>query len=133
MSMNKLDVKVRNLLWFRVKRNLIRCSTMRDIARERRKKHIRKRLVGTTDKPRVYVFKSNRKIYVGVADDSKMAVLASINTSRSINSAEKMGKKFAGILKKKSVSKVCFDRSGYKFHGVVAVVADGLKSGGIEI
>lgn len=102
-------------------------------AREKRKKHIRKKMSGVGDKPRVYVFKSNRHISVGLADDSQGMVITSLQGNRSVKFAKSLGEKFAKVLKKKKVKKVFFDRSGYKYHGMVSAIAEGLKSEGIKI
>ncbi|MBD3329054.1 50S ribosomal protein L18 [Candidatus Dojkabacteria bacterium] len=102
-------------------------------SRERRKRHIRQTVNGTSDRPRVFVFKSNRKIYVGAADDDNNVVIKSFVGERKINEAEKLGEKLGKELNKKKIKTAVFDRSGYKFHGVVKAVAEGLTKTGISI
>lgn len=102
-------------------------------ARNRRKRHIRSTVNGTAEVPRVFVFKSNKKVYVGAADDNQNKVLKSLVADRKIAEAEKLGEEIAKVLKKMKIEKVVFDRSGYKFHGVVKAVAEGLTKTGISI
>jgi large subunit ribosomal protein L18 len=108
-------------------------SQTRKESRERRKKHIRKNLEGTAEKPRIYVFKSNKYFYVGAADDIENKVLSTAHADRNVEAAGKLGKEFGDKLKKLKVEKAVFDRSGYKFHGVVKAVADGIVESGIKI
>jgi len=82
--------------------------------REKRKMHIRKKISGTADVPRIFVFKS--KMSKKKAEDIK-----------------KMAKEFATSLKKKKIDKGVFDRSGYRYHGLVAMFADELRNNGIKI
>ena len=101
--------------------------------RIRRKMKIRKNLLGTTERPRVFLFKSNTRFYVGVADDDKQIVLASMMTDgKGAEKVEKLGKDFAKKLKELKVSAVVFDRSGYKYHGNVKLLADAIRAGGVE-
>ncbi|MGI6423219.1 MAG: 50S ribosomal protein L18 [Candidatus Dojkabacteria bacterium] len=101
--------------------------------RERRKMHIRKNLVGSSDKPRVFVFKSNRYFYSGVADDEKGVVLMGERAERRREGIVEMSKKFASDLKKKKIKEVVFDRSGYRYHGLIALFVEELKKNGIKI
>ena len=101
--------------------------------RIRRKKHIRKSVVGTAGRPRVYLFKSNKYIYVGAADDSSHKVHFSVRVGNSHDEAVKAGKEAAKKLKALKVEEVVFDRSGYKYHGKVQAVADTLRESGIKL
>ena len=108
--------------------------------RERRKKHIRKSIYGTPDKPRMTVFRSNRRIYVQVIDDSVGNTIASASNlekaqkSLKLNKAdaEKIGVLIGERLKEKKVETVVFDRNGYLYHGIVKAVADGARKSGIR-
>ena len=102
-------------------------------ARSRRKAHIRKKLAGTTQRPRVFVYKSNSYTYAGVADDDMSKVLFSVSGKKGVEAASKMGKSIGKKLKKDGYESVVFDRSGYRYHGVVAAIADGVRSAGIEM
>lgn len=101
--------------------------------RERRKMHIRKNVNGTSIKPRVFVFKSNKFFYAGVADDDKNIVLMSKLAKKKEEEIVKMAKDFASDLKKKKVEVAVFDRSGYRYHGLIAAFAEELRSNGIKI
>ncbi len=96
--------------------------------RERRKKHIRRKVYGMPDEPRVYIYKSNRYVTVGIVNDYENKVLKSMKSEKGVKNAEKLGKKFGKELKKLEIENVVFDRSGYKFHGMVKAVAEGLRS-----
>jgi large subunit ribosomal protein L18 len=101
--------------------------------RERRKMHIRKTLSGTSVKPRVFVFKSNKFFYAGVADDDKNIVLTGKLAKKKNEEILKMAKVFAADLKKKKIEVAVFDRSGYRYHGLVAAFAEELRKNGIKI
>ncbi len=101
--------------------------------RKKRKMHIRKNLSGTSVKPRVFVFKSNKYFYAGVADDEKSIVLMSKMVHKKEEDIVKMAKAFASDLKKKKIEVAVFDRSGYKYHGLVAAFAEELRNNGIKI
>jgi large subunit ribosomal protein L18 len=101
--------------------------------RERRKMHIKKTVQGTSSKPRVFVFKSNKYFYAGVADDDKSVVVMSKMSDKKKEEIVKMAKTFASDLKKKKIEVAVFDRSGYRYHGLIAAFADELRSNGIKI
>ena len=93
--------------------------------REKRKMHIRKKISGTADVPRIFVFKSNRYFYAGAANDDKSTVIMSKMSKKKAEDIKKMAKEFATSLKKK-IDKGVFDRSGYRSY-LVAMFADELK------
>ena len=101
--------------------------------REKRKMHIRKKISGTADVPRVFVFKSNRYFYAGAANDDTSTVIMSKMSKKKAEEIKKMAKEFATSLKKKKIDKGVFDRSGYRYHGLVALFADELRNNGIKI
>jgi large subunit ribosomal protein L18 len=101
--------------------------------REKRKMHIRKKISGTADVPRVFVFKSNRYFYAGAANDDTSTVIMSKMSKKKAEDIKKMAKEFATSLKKKKIDKGVFDRSGYRYHGLVALFADELRNNGIKI
>ncbi len=113
-------------------------------ARVRRKRRVRKRVHGTAERPRMTVFKSNKHIYVQVIDDDLGATLVSTSTMngelrvaiKDLNkkdAATKIGEAAASSCKEAKISQVVFDRNGYPYTGRVAAVADGARSGGIEL
>lgn len=108
--------------------------------RERRKRHIRKTVYGTAEKPRVGVFKSNRYLYAFLVDDDRGHTLASLcekklkskKDEKPVDRASRLGEKFAEMIKKTKVDKTVFDRSGYKFHGRIKAFAEALREAGIK-
>ena len=101
--------------------------------REKRKMHIRKKISGTADVPRIFVFKSNRYFYAGAANDDTSTVIMSKMSKKKAEDIKKMAKEFATSLKKKKIDKGVFDRSGYRYHGLVAMFADELRNNGIKM
>lgn len=108
--------------------------------RLKRKKSIRKNITGTADKPRMSIFRSNKRVYVQVIDDIAGATIVSAsslekdNSSLKLNveSAEKIGALIGERLKEKKIDNVVFDRNGYLYHGVVKAVAEGARKAGIR-
>lgn len=108
--------------------------------RRRRKMHIRKRIRGNADCPRMTVFKSNRHTYVQVIDDDAGHTIVSVSSmekslrdlKNSVKSAATLGETVGKRLKEKKIASVVFDRNGYKYHGIVKAVADGARKAGIE-
>lgn len=107
--------------------------------REKRKQRIRRKIFGTKSKPRLSVFRSNKHIYAQAIDDVEGKTIASASdanlkkgksTKKEI--AEKVGQKIGKKLKKKKIEKIVFDRSGYKFHGRVKELAEGIRKEGIN-
>ena len=99
--------------------------------RIRRKAHIRKNIHGTSEKPRVFVFKSNRYFYAGLADDDKSVVIKSFMSKKNEKDILEMAKKFAQEAKK--FDSLVFDRSGYKYHGLIQKFVEELRREGIKI
>ena len=113
-------------------------------ARARRKRRVRKKVHGTAERPRMTVSKSNKHIYVQIIDDDLGVTLAASSTLtgdvRSAvsdlnkkDAATKVGEAVATACKAAKVKMVVFDRNGYPYTGRVAAVADGARSGGIEL
>ncbi len=111
--------------------------TSKDTNRQRRKAHIRKSLRGSSEKPRLTVYRSANHIYAQIVDDEKGLTLASASDAKEsggtgLERAAKVGEKLAAAAKKNKVTKVVFDRNGYKFHGRVKALADAARDGGLE-
>ena len=109
--------------------------------RYRRHLRVRKKVVGTPERPRLVVFRSSKHIYAQLVDDSRGVTLLGASDRSEGMSAEakgKTGKSFAlGQLiaaqaKAKGIARVVFDRGGYQYHGRVKAVADGARKGGLE-
>ncbi len=101
--------------------------------RLRRRLHIRKTVVGTDAKPRVFVFKSNKYLHTGVANDVTGVVLVGGKSKRTMDGAVELAKDIAKKLKSKNLETAVFDRSGYKYHGLIAKYVDSLRDNGIKI
>ena len=105
-----------------------------------RKRRVRKKILGTPERPRLTVFKSHKNISVQAIDDSNGRTVASVSTlekeltgvNRSVDGAKVVGQKIAERLKAAKVKTVIFDRNGYRYHGIVKAVADGARESGLE-
>lgn len=115
---------------------------LRKTSRERRKKSIRKKVSGTSDMPRLSVFRSNKYIYPQLIDDAtgKTLVSISLNEIREIHNdkskseaAFELGKLIAEKAKKAKIKSAVFDRGGYKYHGRVSKIAEGARKGGLNL
>ena len=111
-------------------------------ARTRRHIRVRKHVVGTPTRPRLVVTRSARHVFVQVVDDAAGLTLASASTMeadlRASNDdktakAKRVGELVAERAKAAGVAAVVFDRSGNKYHGRVAAVADGAREGGLSL
>lgn len=106
--------------------------------RLRIKAHIRTRISGTAERPRLTVFRSNSQIYAQVIDDTKGVTLASASSlaiKDKITKTEKaalVGKAVAEAAKKAGVESVVFDRNGYLYHGRVKQLADAAREAGLN-
>ena len=108
-------------------------------ARVKRHLRIRKKLIGTDQRPRVSVYKSNKNIYLQLIVDVEGRTLASESslkmTERSINinNSKEIGIKFGKKISELGFKQVIFDRGGYLYHGNVAAIDDGIRESGIEV
>ncbi len=107
--------------------------------RARRHKRVRKHLVGTAERPRLVVFRSNRGIAAQLVDDGAARTLAaasslSVRNAKGTKSdqAAAVGKLLAENAKKAGVKRVVFDRGGYLYHGRVKALAEAAREGGLE-
>ncbi len=107
----------------------------------RRKLSIRKKVVGSAEKPRLAVTKSNKHLRVQIIDDVKSTTLFSVQTygkakvasSCNAEGAKKVGAEVAANLKKNNLTKAVFDRSGKQYTGVIKALADSIRENGIQI
>jgi large subunit ribosomal protein L18 len=111
-------------------------------ARRRRHARVRRKVIGTTERPRLNVFRSLRHIYAQVIDDSSGRTLASASTlDKDLRSAieelaveeqaKAVGKAVAERARAQGVEQVIFDRGGYPYHGRVKALAEGSREGGL--
>ncbi len=94
----------------------------------RRKKRIRAKVSGTTARPRISVYKSNKFIYAQVIDDTKSQTLVAGYGKK----AAEVGKKVGETMIKAKIKLGVFDRGGYKYHGNIKILADAIRKEGVE-
>ena len=108
--------------------------------RERRHLRIRKKVQGTSERPRLAVYRSLKYIYCQVIDDQKGVTLLSCSSNAAAlekkggkkAAAEAVGLALAEAAKKKGIQQVVFDRGGYRYHGRVQALADAARKGGLS-
>jgi large subunit ribosomal protein L18 len=108
--------------------------------RTRVHKRIRRKLAGTTERPRLAVFRSVAHIYAQVIDDEKGVTLVSASSvdkggktnGGNVAAAKAIGKLVAERAKEKGVGRVVFDRGGYPYHGRIKALADAARAAGLE-
>jgi len=109
--------------------------------RKRRKMHVRNKVSGTPQRPRVSVFRSNRHLYAQVIDDEAGNTLLAVSSQAgetkglkpTVADGEKLGAHLGKLMKDKKITTAVFDRNGYLYHGVVKAIADGARKAGIEL
>ena len=108
----------------------------------RRKRHVRRKVAGTADRPRLSVFRSNRHIYAQLIDDTVGATLAAASTKSELlrdqvpqasnqKAAEAVGETLAKMALDVGIKCACFDRNRYKYHGRVKSLADAARKTGL--
>lgn len=122
----------------------VKSKRIRLSPRERSKLRIRKRIVGTEERPRISVFKSDKHTYAQVIEDVSGLTLVSASSkevvasgksegsSKSLSAARKAGALLAERAKAKGIESVVFDRNGYVYHGRIKALADGARDGGLK-
>ena len=115
-------------------------QTSKNANRRHVHKRIRKKVVGTSERPRLNVYRSLNHIYVQLIDDLKGATLVSANSAEgkkgrragNVAAAKGVGKNIAERAKAKGIEKVVFDRGGYIYHGRVKALADSAREAGLK-
>jgi len=113
----------------------------RQVARERRHRRVRKKVRGTSERPRLAVFRSSKHIYAQVIDDVAGRTLASASTvekgfagpTGTVAAAKQVGKQLGERAKAAGVETVVLDRGGFQYHGRVAGVAEGAREAGLTL
>ncbi len=110
--------------------------------RQSRQARVRARITGTTERPRLNVFRSNAYMFVQIVDDLKGTTLASVHSKNvkaepgeltgKVAIAFTLGKQIAETAKGLGITTVVFDRAGFRYHGRVKAVADGARAGGLN-
>jgi large subunit ribosomal protein L18 len=120
-----------------------RLSVKKETARKKRHSRVRKKVTGTSDKPRLNVFRSVKHIYAQVIDDASGATLIAassadkelkgkVSTGGNIEAAKTVGQLVAKRASDKGIAQVVFDRGGYLYHGRVKALADAAREGGLK-
>ena len=115
----------------------------RRLGRARRRKHVRKKIFGTPERPRLNVFRSVRHIYAQIIDDTRGHTLVSASTLdpevreqidglSKTEQARVVGEALAARAIEQDVRQVVFDRAGYKYHGRIEALADAAREGGLD-
>jgi len=115
----------------------------RNAVRKEKHRRLRANIVGTGNRPRLNVFRSNSHIYAQIIDDTSGVTLAAASTLDKVlkdqlgeankkDAAKMVGKLIAQRALEKGIAKVVFDRGGYIYHGRIAAVAEGAREGGLE-
>jgi large subunit ribosomal protein L18 len=109
--------------------------------RQRRHRRVRKKIMGTAQRPRLSVFRSNKHIYAQAIDDLSGRTVAAASTMEAglrggstgtVDAAKQVGKLVGERVKAQGVDTVVFDRGGFQYHGRIAAVADGAREAGLE-
>jgi large subunit ribosomal protein L18 len=104
---------------------------------------IRKKVMGTAERPRLAVYRSLNHIYAQLVDDLSGRTILTVSslskevvpaksTKGKLDASKLVGKHIATLAKEKGIDRVCFDRGGYLYHGRVKAVADGAREGGLN-
>ncbi len=112
--------------------------------RNKIRRRIRSTIRGTAERPRLSIFKSNKHVYLQLINDRENVTLVAVSTKSDelekelkdksgVDAANLVGKALAEAAKDQGIKKVVFDRSGYKYHGVVKAAADGAREGGLDL
>ncbi|HZQ43306.1 MAG TPA: 50S ribosomal protein L18 [Acidobacteriaceae bacterium] len=117
-------------------------APQRNVIRKRVHKRIRARLAGTTERPRLNVYRSLNHIYTQIIDDETGTTIVSASTMSNkgegrkaggnVAAAKEVGKLIAERAKEKGIKRVVFDRGGYLYHGRIKALADAAREAGLE-
>ena len=116
-------------------------TSIKTVTRLKRQVRVRKKVRGTTERPRLNVFKSARHIYAQLIDDTKNITLVACSTlsagskdmayTGNVASAVVVGKEIARLCIEKGITSVVFDRNGFLYHGRIKALADAAREGGL--
>jgi large subunit ribosomal protein L18 len=108
-------------------------------ARLRRRRRVRARIIGTADRPRLSVYRSNRGVFAQLIDDAAGHTLAAVNWTEpdlrklsATEQAKRAGELLAERAKAAGIESCVFDRGGYQYHGRVRALAEGAREGGLS-
>jgi large subunit ribosomal protein L18 len=109
----------------------------------RRRKHVRRKIRGTVERPRLTVYRSSKHILAQIIDDLNGVTLVAASSQMkdvkgelkyggNVAAAKIIGKKIADAAKAKGITQVCFDRGHYRYHGRIKALADAAREGGLQ-
>jgi large subunit ribosomal protein L18 len=118
-------------------------DSSKDKTRQRIHDRIRKKMIGSPERPRLNVYRSLNHIYAQIIDDTKGVTLASASTAQgdtkgskrtggNVASAKSIGQQIAQRAREKGIKKVVFDRGGYLYHGRIKALAEAAREAGLE-
>lgn len=110
---------------------------MNHTARQKKHRRIRARLSGSSERPRASVWRGSRRVVVQIIDDTVGKTLVSVSSPPAehgitIEEAQEIGRQVAKAAQEKGISKIVFDRGGYKYHGRVKAMAEAMREGGLQ-
>lgn len=122
----------------------MRKNNLKQERRSKIRRRIRSTIRGTADRPRLCIYKSNKHVYLQLIDDREAVTMLSVSTKtadlqkelkdkESVEAAKIVGKAMAEAAKDKGITKAVYDRSGYKYHGIVKAAAEGAREGGLDL
>lgn len=134
-----MKISQKNLLKLKKKNKKLRPQDFKKLKRESRRGKIK----GTSERPRLSVYRSNENIYAQIIDDTNSQTLIScstldraiklaISTGRTCDASRLVGEKLAELSLKKNIKKIVFDRGSYLYHGRIQSLADGARAGGLQ-
>jgi large subunit ribosomal protein L18 len=115
---------------------------LKQVQRLRRRNHVRRKIVGTVERPRLTVFRSSKHIYAQLIDDLNGQTLAAassvepdlrkaVSYGGNIKAAQVVGKRLAEVAKERGIGKAAFDRGHYRYHGRVKALAEAANAAGL--
>lgn len=122
----------------------MRKNNLKQERRSKIRRRIRSTIRGTADRPRLCIYKSNKHVYLQLINDREAVTMVSVSTQtadlqkdlkdkESLEAAKIVGQAMAEAAKDKGITKAVYDRSGYKYHGIVKAAADGAREGGLDL
>lgn len=116
---------------------------LKQVRQLRRRRHVRRKIVGTVERPRLTVFRSSKHIYAQLIDDLNGRTLAAASSNSpdlrkdaayggNVKAAKAVGKRLAEVAKELGITKAAFDRGHYRYHGRIKALADAAREGGLQ-
>ena len=123
-----------------MRKNLSKIKNPTKAKEHRRKLSIRKKVIGSADRPRLCVTKSNKHLRIQAVDDAKSLTVFSVQTfgkekagAANLEGAKEVGAAVSSLLKKNNITQAVFDRNGKQYTGVIKALADAIRENGIQM